>query len=61
MVRGDTLLLQEDENYVKFAKLLQRAESEGRVAGKHRCSVCGMRYNEEPESKECCSRVPKQL
>jgi len=61
MMRGDTLLLEEDENYVKFAKLLQKAEIEGRVSGEHRCSVCGMRYNEEQESLDCCARVPRPL
>jgi rubrerythrin len=61
MMRGDTLLLEEDENYVKFTKLLQKAESEGRINGQYRCGVCGMRYNEEQESKACCARVPRPL
>jgi len=60
-MRGDTLLLEEDENYVKFTKLLQKAESEGRINGLFRCGVCGMRYNEEQDSKDCCARVPRPL
>ena len=60
-MRGDTLLLEEDENYVKFRNLLQKAESEGRINGQHRCAVCGMRYKAEQESKDCCARVPRPL
>ena len=57
--RGDTLVLDGDEQFVKFAKLLQKALMEGRVDGKHRCPVCGMRFNEERESFECCARVTR--
>jgi hypothetical protein len=53
------LVLDGDEQFVKFAKLLQKALMEGRVDGKHRCPVCGMRFNEEKESFECCARVTR--
>ncbi len=57
--RGDTLVLEGDEQYVKFSKLLHKALTEGRVDGKFRCPVCGMRYNDERESCECCARVTR--
>lgn len=57
--RGDTLVLENDESYVKFTKLLAKALNEGRVDGKFRCPVCGMRYNEEQNSMDCCAKVPR--
>jgi hypothetical protein len=57
--RGDTLVLEGDEQYVKFTKLLEKAVSEGRIDGRFRCPVCGMRYNDEKEGSECCARVTR--
>jgi hypothetical protein len=57
--RGDTLVLENDEKYVKFTRLLAKAVSEGRIDGRYRCQVCGMRYKEEKESYDCCVRVPR--
>ena len=57
--RGDTLVLEQEEQYVKFAKLLERATVEGRVDGPIRCPVCGMRFRAEKESTDCCTRVPR--
>ena len=48
--RGATLILEQEDQYVKFTKLLEKATTEGRVDGKHRCMVCGMRFNEEKDS-----------
>jgi hypothetical protein len=42
---------------VKFAKLLAKASAEGRVDGKHRCRLCGMKYNSEAEAGMCCPDV----
>ena len=53
----DTLVLENDENWVKFAKLLAKAASEGRVDGKYRCRLCGMKYNSEAEAGVCCPDV----
>lgn len=47
-------ILQKDKNYVKFHRLLQKAEADGRLDGKHRCPVCGMRYLTEKEADNCC-------
>jgi hypothetical protein len=49
----------DDENYVKFTKLLARAVAEGRVDGRYRCPVCGMRYKHEAEMMNCCVQVAR--
>ncbi len=58
MKTGATLILEQDDQYVKFSKLLEKATTEGRVDGRYRCAVCGMRFNDEKASDDCCSRVP---
>jgi hypothetical protein len=52
-----TTLESDDHSYVKFNKLLARAQAEGRVDGKHRCSTCGMRFRTEVEAHNCCAIV----
>ena len=47
-------ILQKDKNYVKYHRLLAKAEAEGRLDGKHVCPVCGMRYLTEQEADDCC-------
>ncbi len=59
--RGDTLVLEQEEPFVKFSRLLERAVSEGRVDGPFRCPVCGMRFKMEKDSADCCSRVPRPV
>jgi hypothetical protein len=55
---ADTMTLEaDDRSYVKFNKLLQRAQAEGRVDGKFRCSTCGMRYRTEVQAHNCCAIV----
>lgn len=56
---GDTLVLEQEEQFVKFTKLLARAWQEGRVDGPFRCPVCGMRFRQEKDSLDCCARVPR--
>lgn len=55
----DTLVFEHDENYVRFSKLLAKAAVEGRIDGKYRCQVCGMRYNNDAESANCCAPVAR--
>ena len=55
----DTLVLERDENYVKFSKLLARAEAEGRIDGRFRCVMCGMRFRVEAEAANCCVQVAR--
>jgi len=50
----DETVLKKTKNYVKFHKLLARAESNGRLGGKFRCPVCGMRYLTAREATDCC-------
>jgi rubrerythrin len=50
----EATILQKDKNYVKFHRLLQKAEADGRLDGKFRCPVCGMRYLSEREADDCC-------
>ena len=35
-------------------ELLKKAEAEGRLDGKFKCSLCGMRYQTKAEAEECC-------
>ncbi len=53
----EATILQKDKNYVKFHRLLAKAELEGRLDGKYRCPVCGMRYLSSSEADECCRIV----
>jgi len=39
--------------------LLKKAEQEGRLSGKYRCPVCGMRYKKEREASVCCYGIAK--
>jgi len=50
----DASVLQKDKNYVKFHRLLAKAEAEGRLDGKYQCPVCGMRYLSAREADDCC-------
>lgn len=33
---------------------IRRAEREGRINGRYRCSACGMRYRNVTLAEECC-------
>jgi hypothetical protein len=55
---ADTRVLESDDgSYVKFDRLLAKARSEGRVDGKYRCPMCGMRYHTVPDAMNCCAVV----
>lgn len=53
-VKDEGPLLKKDKDYVKFQRLLAKAEAEGRLDGKYPCPVCGMRYLSEKEADNCC-------
>ena len=59
-VEKEDTLLQKDKNYVKFHRLLAKAEVEGRLDGKHVCPVCGMRFLSAKEADGCCRIVSSQ-
>jgi hypothetical protein len=55
---ADTKVLESDDrNYVKFNKLLAKAQAEGRVDGRFRCPTCGMRFRTDVEASNCCAVV----
>ena len=47
-------MLVRDESFVKYERLLSKAESEGRIDGPNKCLVCGMRYLSKDEADGCC-------
>jgi len=47
-------VLKKTKNYVKFHRLLEKAEMSGRLDGKFRCPVCGMRYLSASDADDCC-------
>jgi hypothetical protein len=52
-VKDDDILVR-DTSYVKYERLLVQAEAEGRLDGRFRCLVCGMRFREKDEAEACC-------
>ena len=64
MTQGTENAVQEEDGtlvrekpFVKYEQLIQRAEEEGRISGRYRCLVCGMRFHEKDEADDCCSIV----
>ncbi len=49
--------LVKEKAFVKYERLLEQAEVEGRINGRYRCIVCGMRYNEKDSAEDCCRVV----
>ncbi|UCF05445.1 MAG: hypothetical protein JSV33_16320 [bacterium] len=47
-------ILKKGKNYVKYHRLLAKAEAEGRLDGKYLCPVCGMRFLTSREADDCC-------
>jgi hypothetical protein len=56
-VAKEDILLQKDKSYVKFHRLLAKAEAEGRLDGRFQCPVCGMKFTSPKEADECCRIV----
>ena len=56
-VKEDDILVR-DESFVKYERLLSKAEVEGRIDGPNKCLVCGMRYLSKQEADSCCRIVP---
>jgi hypothetical protein len=57
-LQKDEDVLVKDKSYVKFERLLEKAESEGRLDGHFRCLTCGMRYVGKDEAEGCCVILP---
>jgi hypothetical protein len=56
-IKEDEILVR-DESFVKYERLLNKAESEGRIDGPNKCLVCGMRYLSKDEADRCCRISP---
>ncbi len=56
-VKDEGILIR-DESFVKFERLLNKAENEGRIDGPCKCLVCGMRYMVKEEAENCCKVNP---
>ncbi|PID78494.1 hypothetical protein CSB20_14875 [bacterium DOLZORAL124_64_63] len=56
-VKGNHILVR-DESFVKYRRLLAKAEIEGRIDGPNKCLVCGMRYLTKDEAESCCRIAP---
>lgn len=56
-IKEDYILVR-DESFVKFERLLNKAENEGRIDGPNKCLVCGMRYLSKQEADRCCKIIP---
>jgi len=57
--KDESQVLVKDQPSATFEMLLKKAEQDGRLTGKHRCSVCGMRYKREKEASTCCYGIAK--
>lgn len=55
-VDGENVLIK-DQSFVKYERLLNKAETEGRIDGPCRCLVCGMRYLTKDDAENCCRVV----
>ena len=55
----DEEVLVKDRPSATFEMLLKKAEQDGRLSGKYRCPVCGMRYKKEREASVCCYGIAK--
>ncbi|MFH1218921.1 MAG: hypothetical protein V1694_00505 [Candidatus Eisenbacteria bacterium] len=57
--KDESQVLVKDQPSATFEMLLKKAEQDGRLTGKHRCPVCGMRYKREKEASTCCYGIAK--
>ncbi len=51
-VKEDDILVR-DESFVKYERLLTKAETEGRIDGPNKCLVSGMRYTTKDDADNC--------
>ena len=55
--KDDGEILIKDQTSATYEMLLRKAEREGRIGGKYRCPVCGMRFKREKEALDCCKQI----
>ncbi len=56
---SDDGILIKDRPSATYDMLLKKAEREGRVGGKHRCPICGMKFRREREASDCCRGIAR--
>ena len=52
-----SFFLRKERTNTTYDLLLRKAIKEGRVGGRFRCPVCGMRYSRQKEAATCCEKV----
>ncbi len=57
----DRSLLIKNRSSSTYDILIRKAEKEGRLNGRHRCPICGMRYHGVAEADACCERVRERF
>jgi hypothetical protein len=55
----DERILVKDQPSATYDMLLKKAEREGRLGGKHKCPICGMRFRREREAADCCKGIAR--
>ncbi len=58
-IKEESVLVR-DESFVKYERLLLKAEASGRIDGPYQCIICGMRYLKETDADDCCRAVPER-
>lgn len=53
---GDQVLIKK-RKYIKYDRLIEQAEAEGRINGKFKCLICGMRYSHRIDAVNCCKSL----
>ena len=57
---GDSILIKEldsEKTYIKYHRLLDKAKAEGRIDGRYRCPICGIRFFTFDEAFACCNKA----
>lgn len=57
----DRSLLVKNHSSSTYDLLIKKAEKEGRLNGRHKCPICGMRSNSSLEADACCERVRERF
>jgi len=55
--KGKLLIPREEEQHIKYQRLLEHARREGRIDGPFSCSTCGSRYLSKDQADRCCHEL----
>ena len=53
----DNSILVKGTSSTTYNILIKKAEKEGRLTGRHKCPICGMRSHTSREAEICCEKV----